>query len=107
MQSDDAKSFLPLFNYPVEVYFRKKEATKKDVLDDKIGYLSKWQKRSYSGIQLETVRLDNAKKEAVIKITFDYLLENQKKSLTGTSRHLITLKEIDGEMLITKLELAK
>lgn len=107
MQSDDAKSFLPLFNYPVEVYFRKKEATKKDVLDDKMGYLSKWQKRSYSGIQLETVRLDNAKKEAVIKITFDYLLENKKKSLTGTSRHLITLKEIDGEMLITKLELAK
>jgi hypothetical protein len=50
------------------------------------------------------MKLDTKSKEIVITITFNYILKNGKKELKGISRHIVTIKEIGGKVLITKIE---
>ncbi len=107
MQSSNPSDFIELFSYPIKSYFNKKSFTRADLLKDKAKYIIEWRVREYSNIKLKTISLDKNSKEVKIKITFNYKLKNGKKELKGVSRHLLTIKEIDGEVLITKIEVAK
>lgn len=106
MQHNNPNEFIELFHYPVETYYRIKNATKEDILKDKQSYFSKWRERTYSGIKLNTVSVDHKRKEVKIKITFEYRLKNGEKELKGVSKHLLTLREIGRKLLITRVELA-
>ncbi len=107
MQSNNPQDFIELFSYPLSQYYHKKNVTKRDIIKDKVKYFRDWTKRDYQNIKLKTIRLDKKEKEATIKITFDYTLKNSKKELKGVSKHLLTIKEINGKVLITKIEVAK
>ncbi len=104
MQSSNPADFIELFSYPIDSYFNKKSFTRADLLKDKAKYLHDWKVREYSNIKLKTISLDKKSKEIKIKITFNYRLKNGKKKLKGVSKHLLTIKKIDGDVLITKIE---
>lgn len=107
MSSQDPKEFVGFFNYPIETYYRTANATKEMLLKDKSDYFKSWDKRLYKNTHVEIVNSDEAKKEVLLKISFDYSLNNGKKELKGKSNHLLTVKEINGALLITKITLAK
>jgi hypothetical protein len=106
MQHNNPNEFVALFHYPIVTYYRTKNATREDIIKDKKNYFQKWTERKYSGIKLHTVSVNHKRKEIKIKIVFEYILKNGVKELTGVSRHLLTLREIGGKLLITKVELA-
>ncbi|MCH9740514.1 MAG: hypothetical protein K0U38_06700, partial [Epsilonproteobacteria bacterium] len=105
MHSSNAHEFVNLFAYPLSNYYRTKNASKEDVLKDKEKYFKEWTKRVYSNMKLTTTTIDKKSKEVTIKIEFDYVISNSKKELTGVSRHLVTVKEIGGELLISKIKI--
>jgi hypothetical protein len=105
MQHNNPSEFIKLFHYPISTYYRIQNATQDDILKDKQDYFHKWTKRIYKNIKLDTISLDHDKREVKIKITFDYLLKNGERELRGVSRHLLTLKEIGGELLISEVGL--
>ncbi|NEW61001.1 hypothetical protein GSY74_06855, partial [Sulfurovum sp. bin170] len=105
MQRNNPDEFIELFHYPISTYYRTQNATKEDIVKDKQEYFKKWTKRVYSNIRLSIVSADHSKKEVKVKIVFDYLLKNGEKELEGVSRHLLTLGEVGGKLLITKVEL--
>jgi uncharacterized protein YfaS (alpha-2-macroglobulin family) len=105
MSSNSADEFINLFSYPIETYYRTKNATKEDIVKDKQKYFGEWTKRVYSNIKLSTISVDHNKKEVKIKIIFDYILNSDVKELKGVSQHLLTIKKIKGKLLITKVEL--
>ncbi len=107
MQSSNPADFIELFSYPIKSYFNKKNFTRDELLKDKAKYLHDWKIREYSNIKLKTISIDKKSKEIKIKITFNYLLKNGEKELKGVSRHIVTIKEIGGEVLITKIEIFK
>ena len=107
MQSSNPADFIELFSYPIKSYFNKKSFTRADVLKDKAKYIHDWKTREYSNIKLKTISLDKKIREIKVKITFNYRLDNGKKELKGVSRHLLTIREIGGDVLITKIEVAK
>jgi hypothetical protein len=51
--------------------------------------------------------MDRTHKKVLVKITFDYILKNDKKELKGTSKHLVTIQEINSKPLITEITVAK
>jgi uncharacterized protein YfaS (alpha-2-macroglobulin family) len=106
MTSTNANDFVSFFHYPMEVYYRTKNASKEIILKDKENYFRDWKKRVYKNIKLDVISSKNDE-VAKIKIVFDYRLDNGKKELKGVSRHLLTVKKIDGELLIGSIELAK
>jgi len=107
MQSSNPQDFVELFHYPLKKYFHKKNVTAKDIIKNKADYFKKWTKREYSNIRLDIVSIDKAHKKATIKITFDYILKNSQKELKGTSRHLVTVQKINGELLIVEVGVTK
>ncbi len=106
MTSNNPKDFISFFHYPIKVYYRTKNASKKMILKDKRNYFRDWKKRDYSNIKLEIISSKDDE-VAKVKIVFNYLLDNGKKELKGVSRHLLTVKKIDGEVLISAIELVK
>ncbi|MBU1666886.1 hypothetical protein KKC13_00560 [bacterium] len=107
MSSQHPEDFVHFFNYPIPTYYRSKNATKEMVLKDKEAYFKNWSKRLYKNIKIEIVGSNEEEKEVRVKIIFDYLLNNGENELNGKSQHLLTVKEINGKLLITKVELAK
>jgi len=107
MSSHKPKEFLHFFNYPVSTYYRTKNASQAMVEKDKQDYFKNWLQRLYKNIKTEIITSNVKEKEVQVKIIFDYLLNNGKKEINGTSQHLLTVKEINGKLLITKVELAK
>ena len=107
MSSQDPEIFVSFFNYPVSTYYRSKNATKEMIIQDKKEYFTNWSKRLYKNAKVEILDSNEKEKEVRLSITFDYLLNNGTKELTGKSQHFLTVKEINGEILITKIELKK
>ncbi len=107
MKNNNPQDFLEFFHYPISLYYRTPNANQETVRQDKENYFKKWGKRNYRNLQLSTVKLDQTHQEVQVKIVFDYQIENSEKSLTGVSKHLLTLKEIAGKLLITRVEVAK
>ena len=105
MSSNNELDFIKFFNYPLERYFRIKQASKDDLLKDKKTYFKSWSKRNYSNMHLEVVNI--SEKIAEIKIVFNYTINNEKKVLKGESKHFLRVKEIGGEVLITGVGLKK
>ena len=107
MQSNNPADFIELFSYPIKSYFNKKNFSRDDILKDKAKYIADWKVREYSNIKLKTMSIHKKKREVKIKITFNYRLKNGKKELKGVSRHIVTIKEIGGEVLISEIEIDK
>ena len=107
MSSHNPKEFVDFFNYPVSTYYHSKNASQEMVEKDKRDYFKNWSQRLYKNIKIKIVSSNEKEKEVRLKIIFDYLLNNGKKEIKGTSQHLLTVKEIKGKLLITKVELAK
>ena len=106
MNSNSADEFVEFFSYPMKRYYRTKDATKEFIKKDKERYFHDWKKRIYKNMRLDIV--GKATDEvAKVKIVFDYLLDNGKKELKGVSKHLLTVKKINGKLLITNIEVAK
>ncbi|MCK5854474.1 MAG: hypothetical protein KAG56_04580 [Sulfurovaceae bacterium] len=104
--SNDADDFVEFFSYPMVKYYRTKDASKAFILKDKKNYFKDWAKRTYGNIKVETVGTPTD--EVVkVKIIFDYLLDNGKKELKGESRHLLTVKSVEGRLVIVSIELSK
>ena len=106
MSSNNPDEFVDFFNYPVENYYRKKNASKTFVLADKKNYFKDWSKRIYNNINIEIVTSENDQ-QAKVKIVFDYTLANGKKELKGKSKHLLTVKDINGQLRISRIEIIK
>jgi len=107
MSSHNPKEFIDFFRYPVSTYYHTKNASQEMVEKDKANYFKNWSQRLYKNIKIKIISSDEKEKEVHVKIIFDYLLNNGKKELKGTSQHLLTVKEVHGKLLITKVELAK
>ena len=107
MSSQNPEEFVHFFNYPLSTYYRSKNATQAMVIQDKKDYFKDWSQRLYKNLQVEIVKSEEETKEVELKIIFDYLLNNGEKELKGKSQHLLTVKEIKGKLLITKIELVK
>jgi hypothetical protein len=106
MKSDNPEEFVKFFSFPVVRYFGHKSVARDYIIKDKERYFKDWSEREYKNIKIETVRLSSKRGEAKIKITFNYLLKGSKKEIKGVSRHILTIKEIDGKVLITKIGVA-
>ena len=106
MTSNSADEFLEFFHYPVQTYYRTKNASKESIKKDKTNYFRDWKKRTYSNMKVELISSNN-NEFAKVKIVFDYLLDNGKKELKGVSQHLLSIKKIDGKLLIVAIELVK
>ena len=103
MTSNDPQEFVKYFHYPLEVYYRSRNVTKEKIIKDKKNYFQDWSKRNYTNIKTEIVK--EASAEVKVKITFNYLLDNGKKTLKGESKHFLTVKKIDHKLFISKIEL--
>ena len=107
MTSTNPNEFIKLFHYPLTTYYRTKNATKADVLKDKSDYFKKWSHRVYNNIKLTVNHIDKNHQEVSVKIVFDYRIKNSHKELTGTSRHVVSVREIGGELFVVKIGLGK
>ena len=106
MTSNHADDFIGFFHYPLTQYYRETNASKAFVLNDKKKYFKDWGKRVYKNMKVEVIDSDN-QKETKVKIVFDYMIDNGKKELTGVSRHLLTIIEVNNQLLIKSIELVK
>ena len=103
--SNNANDFVDFFNYPVKTYFRHKNVNKAKIIKDKKDYFKSWKHRTYTNITTTLVSYDD--KNAKVKISFNYEINNGKKTLKGVSKHLLTIINIEGKALISKVELVK
>jgi len=97
--------FLRFYHYPLKNYFGKKEVSKQAILQDRTNYFNEFKKRTYTN--MKTTILSSDTNKTVVKISFDYKIDDGKKALTGTSNHQLTLIEVDGEAKIAKVGLFK
>jgi len=106
MTSNNPDDFVEFFNYPIQTYYRKKNASKGFLLADKKNYFKDWSKRTYNNINVEVIdSKDNIFTK--VKIVFNYILSNGKKELKGISKHLLTVEKINNQQLITNIEVVK
>ena len=103
MSSNNEFDFIKFFHYPLAQYYHTKHASKDDVLKDKKSYFKNWSKRFYNHIAVEV--LNSSHHKAELKIEFDYSLNNGKKVLKGHSKHFLSVEEINGKVVITKVGL--
>ena len=103
MSSTNPDEFMEFFSYPVAKYYREKDASKEFVKKDKANYFRDWSKRSYSNMKVELMS-SIGDEVAKVKIVFDYVIDNGKKELKGVSRHLLSVKEVGGRILIVGVE---
>jgi len=107
MTSTNPNEFTKLFHYPLTTYYRTKNATKADVLKDKADYFKKWSHRLYSNVKLTVEHIDKKHQEVSVKIVFDYLIKNSQKELTGIRQHIVTVREIGGELFVVRIGLGE
>jgi len=103
MSSQNARDFLKFYAYPLKNYFGKTEVSRSEIYQDRANYFEQYAKRTYSNLKTKIVSSDENK--TVVKISFDYKIDNGKKAKTGTSKHKLTLIEVDGKVKISKIEL--
>jgi len=106
--STDARDFIPYFAYPIKNYFNKSNLSKEEMLKDKDRYNRTWYKKSYDILSTKIIDKDEKNKSYKIKIVFAYTLENTKgKVIKGISKHIVTVKNIRGKLMIIGIGLAK
>jgi uncharacterized protein YfaS (alpha-2-macroglobulin family) len=105
MSSQKATDFLYFYAYPLKKYFAKTEVSKNKILQDRKKYFQDFKKRTYSNI--ETHILSSDENQTVVNISFDYKIDNGKKALTGTSKHQLTVIEVNGETCVSEIILNK
>ena len=103
--TNDANAFVDFFHYPVETYFRETNVNKSKILQDKENYFKEWKNRTYTNITTTLVSCNN--NEAKVKISFNYEINNGKKTLKGVSKHLLTIIKVKEKALISKVEVFK
>ena len=103
MRSQKASDFLHFYHYPLKKYFGKTEVTQSKILQDRANYFETFKKRTYNKLQTKIVSSDE--NQTVVKISFDYKIDNGKKAQTGTSRHKLTLIEVNGKPRISEIVL--
>jgi len=104
--SNNANEFVNFFSYPVTKYYREEYASKEFILKDKEKYFRDWGQRIYKNIRVNIIDII-ANDEIKIKVVFNYVLNNGIKQIEGVSTHYLTIKKINGEPLITRIELGK
>jgi len=105
MSSQKATEFLHFYHYPLKKYFGKTEVSKKKILQDRTNYFNEFKKRTYTN--MKTSILSSDANQTIVKISFDYKIDNGKKALTGTSNHQLTVVEVNGEAKISEIALFK
>ena len=103
MTSQKASDFLHFYHYPLKKYFAKTEVSKNKILQDRKNYFKQFKKRTYTNIKTKIVSSDS--NSSIIKISFDYKIDNGKKAQTGTSKHQLTLIEVDGKARVSEIVL--
>jgi len=103
MNSNNELEFSKFFHYPLTQYYRTKNASKEDVLNDKKSYFKEWSKRIYSNIKIEVLK--SSEKRAEIKIEFDYSINSGKKVLKGESKHFLTVEDMGTKLFVTRVGL--
>ena len=103
MNSNDEVEFSKFFHYPMSLYFRTKNASKDDVLKDKKTYFKDWSKRVYTNMKIEII--ESSDKKIELKILFDYTINSGKKVLQGESKHFLTVEEVEGKVVVTRVGL--
>ncbi|CAA6812552.1 MAG: Alpha-2-macroglobulin [uncultured Sulfurovum sp.] len=105
MNSNNPLEFANYFDFPLNIYFRSKNVKKEALLADKRQYFQDWSKRAYSN--LITSIEEHHEKSVKVKVSFDFSIYNGKKTLTGESKHLLTVIEKEGKLLVSSVELWK
>ncbi|CAA6808321.1 MAG: Alpha-2-macroglobulin [uncultured Sulfurovum sp.] len=107
MNSNNPLAFSKYFNFPLNIYFRNTNFTKDQLLADKRDYFKDWSKRAYANIETSIEKDHTNTKEVKVKISFDYHINNGKKTLKGQSNHLLSVVEKEGKLLVSAVELWK
>jgi hypothetical protein len=107
MNSNNPLEFANFFEFPLAIYFRSKDFTKEKLIKDKRDYFKTWKKRIYTKMKTSVEEENPTKNEVKVKIRFDYQLNNGKKVLKGTSKHLLTVVEKSGKLKVTAVEIWK
>jgi uncharacterized protein YfaS (alpha-2-macroglobulin family) len=103
MNSNNELEFSKFFHYPLTQYYRTKDASKDDVLNDKKSYFKDWSKRIYRNMKIEVLK--SSANKAELKIEFDYSINSGKKVLKGESKHFLTVEDMDAKILVTRVGL--
>ncbi len=99
------KESLSYFHFPLKGYFGRENLTVDDILQNRAKNNREWAKKRYSIKDISVVDEDKALQRYRVRIVFDYILDNGKKILKGTSRHLLTIIYRDGVFGIESIEL--
>jgi len=98
---------LPYYATSVDRYFSIKNATKEDILADKIIYYKKWTKRKYDFRDFEVLNsyITEGVQYYIVNTAVDWnVTSKDEKSVSDTSYNIITLIETDNGFLIKSIK---
>ena len=96
-----------MFGFIYVSVLSREKLTKDDIIKNKEKSNKEWAKKSYKIIDITILEENSAMQEYKVKIIFDYILDNGKKTLKGRSQHLLTIAYRNGQFGIDGIAVAK
>ncbi len=99
----DPKEFLEYFHFPLKRFFNTGDVSKSDMLENRERSNKDWIKKRYNINDITVVNQEDSLQQYKVKIVFDYLLDNNTKTLQGRSKHLLSISYRDGKFAIDEV----
>lgn len=101
-ETDDIDAQVSYFAYPVE-YFDHGPVGPEFVRRDVTNYVKRWPQREYRLLDRVQFFASPSEDETVLEFPISFRVKNQKHTVSGKTRNMWTLKEVDGQLRIVSI----